>query len=136
MSYPPYGDQPGPGTPDDGGQAGFNQYGQSPNQGGNYGQPFAGGFGPQSGGGTPPDNNLVWAILSTVLCCLPLGIVSIIKATSVNSLWAQGQHQAAYKAAEDAKKFAMWSAIAAVVVGVLYIVVILGMGGLASMSGY
>jgi hypothetical protein len=30
-----------------------------------------------------PDTNLVWAILCTVLCCLPLGIVSIIKATSV-----------------------------------------------------
>ena len=31
--------------------------------------------------GPPPDNNLVWAILCTVLCCLPLGIVSIIKST-------------------------------------------------------
>lgn len=35
--------------------------------------------------GVPPDNNLVWAILSTVLCCLPLGIVAIIKSTQVNS---------------------------------------------------
>ena len=39
--------------------------------------------------GTPPDNNLVWAILS-IICCLPLGIVAIISATKVNTLWAEG----------------------------------------------
>ena len=27
-----------------------------------------------------PDSNLVWGILATILCCLPLGIVSIVKA--------------------------------------------------------
>ena len=32
-----------------------------------------------------PDNWLVWAILSTILCCLPLGIVSIIYATKVDN---------------------------------------------------
>ena len=69
--------------------------------------------------GTPPDNNLVWAILSTVLCCLPLGIVSIIKSTNVNTLWAQGQYDEARKAADDAKKFAMWSAGVAVAVWII-----------------
>ena len=88
--------------------------------------------------GTPPDNNLVWAILSTVLCCLPLGIVSIIKSTSVNTLWAQGQYDEARKAADDAKKFAMWSAGAALVVWVLYIifVVVIGIGAAASGGDY
>ena len=28
-----------------------------------------------------PDNNLVWAILCTLLCCLPFGIVSIVYAS-------------------------------------------------------
>ncbi|WP_312556172.1 CD225/dispanin family protein [Empedobacter brevis] len=90
--------------------------------------------------GTPPDNNLVFAILSTVLCCLPLGIVSIIKSTSVNTLWAQGQYDAARQAAADAKKFAIWSAAAAVIVWVLYILffVVIGIGGAAmqSANGY
>lgn len=65
---------------------------------------------------TRPDNHLVWAILSTVLCCLPLGIISIIKATKVNELWAQGDYEGAKKASDDAKKFAIWSAIASVII--------------------
>ena len=39
-----------------------------------------------------PDNNLVLAIFSTVCCCLPLGIVAIIKACSVNTLYAAGNY--------------------------------------------
>lgn len=38
----------------------------------------------------PPQNNLVLAILATVLCCLPGGIYAIIQANKVNTLWAQG----------------------------------------------
>jgi hypothetical protein len=78
----------------------------------------------------PPDNNLVWAILCTVLCCLPLGIVAIIKSSSVNTLWAQGNYDAAYKAAEDAKKFSIWGAAIVAVLGILYVLffVLLGLG--------
>ncbi len=60
--------------------------------------------------GIPPDNNLVWAILCTVLCCLPLGIVAIIKSTKVKELWALGDHAGAEKAAADAKKYSIWGA--------------------------
>ena len=60
---------------------------------------------------TPPDNNLVWGILCTVLCCIPLGIVSILKSNKVQSLWVQGDHIGAQKAADDAKKYAIWGAI-------------------------
>ncbi len=87
-------------------------------------------------GGAPPDNNLVWAILSTVLCCLPLGIVAIIKSTQVSGLWASGQYAAAQKSADDAKKFAIWGAIAGVVFAVLYLIVVFAIGGFASMSSY
>ena len=78
-----------------------------------------------------PDNNLVWAILSTVLCCLPLGIVAIIKSTKVNELWAQGDYEGAKKAAADAKKFAIWGAAVGVIFLILYIifVVVLGIAG-------
>lgn len=81
--------------------------------------------------GTPPDNNLVWAILCTVLCCLPLGIVSIIKATKVKELWVMGDTIGAQKAADDAKKYAIWGAAAAAIVWVLYVIffIVIGVGG-------
>ena len=85
---------------------------------------------------TPPDNNLVWAILCTVLCCLPLGIVAIIKSTKVKELWALGDKAGAQKAADDAKKWAIWGAAAAAVVWVLYIIffMVIGLGG--AFAGY
>ena len=105
-------------------------------------QPPSGGYGATpppppnySGGGStpptpPPPNYLVWAILSTVLCCLPLGIASIVFSTQVNSKWAVGDVQGAIEASAKAKKFAIWAAIAGVIVAVLYVVfiVMLGMG--------
>nr|WP_116050981.1 CD225/dispanin family protein [Amycolatopsis palatopharyngis] len=88
------------------------------------GQPWPHGQQGQYGGygyGPPPENHLVWAILSTVLCCLPLGIVSIVKSNQVQTLWAQGYPTEAQKAANDAKKWAMWSAIVAGIGVLLYI---------------
>lgn len=108
-----------------------------PNNPGGY--PPPGGYGHYPGPqfGPPPDNNLVWGILTTILCCLPLGVVSIIKASQVNSLWAQGQFDAARRSADDAKKWAIWSVVASVavwaVVVVFYIVVL---AAAVSSSGY
>lgn len=105
---------------------------------GNYPpQPPPGAFPPPGGpgpGGAQPENNLVWAILCTVLCCLPLGIVSIIKSTQVSGLWASGRYAEAQQAADDAKKFAVWGAIAGAVVAVLYIIfyVIVGASAFSS----
>ena len=84
--------------------------------------------------GAPPDNNLVWAILCTVLCCLPLGIVSIIKSTKVKELWALGDTVGAQKAADDAKKWAIWGAAAGAIVLVLYLIFffVIGIGGALS----
>ena len=84
----------------------------------------------------PPDNNMVWAILSTVLCCLPLGIIAIIKASKVEQLWYQGFHAEAQKAADDAKKWAIWSAVSIGIIIVLYFVfmlVIFGIQGVANL---
>lgn len=69
--------------------------------------------------GAPPPNYLVWAILSTVLCFLPLGVVSIVFSTQVNSKWAMGDVAGAQGASEKAKKFAMWSAITQVILVVV-----------------
>jgi hypothetical protein len=75
-----------------------------------------------------PDNNLVWAIVCTLLCCMPAGIVSIISATKVDSLWNAGQHSDAMKEAKKAKDWAIYGAIASLVLWVLYILVMMGSG--------
>lgn len=73
-------------------------------------------------GAVPPANNLVWGILTTIFCCLPLGIVSIVFAAKVNGQWAAGDYAGAQDSANKAKQFALWGAIAAVALWVLYII--------------
>ncbi len=115
------------------------QYGQPQYQQPQYAQPQY--QQPQYGyGNMPPrpDNNMVWAILCTVLCCLPLGIVSLIKASSVNGLYDRGDYAGAQAAADSAKKWAIWGAIGAVVFWILYLIAVLafgvGMAGLSSLN--
>lgn len=73
-----------------------------------------------------PDNYLVWAILSTLMCCLPLGVVAIINASKVDSEWNAGRHEEAIAAAANAKKWAMFSAGAGVIAyGIMFIFMII-----------
>lgn len=51
-------------------------------------------------------NHLVWAILSTICCCLPTGIVSIVYAAQVNGLVAAGDFARARQASQNAKTWA------------------------------
>lgn len=71
-----------------------------------------------------PDNNMVWAILTTLFCCLPLGIASIIYAAKVDGLYRSGDYELAVEAAENSKKYSRWGAIIGIVVSVLYCIFI------------
>ena len=71
-----------------------------------------------------PENYLVWAILSTIFCCIPIGIVSIINSTKVSSAYAAGDYEGAMKASKDAKKWAIWGAVAGGVFIVVYFIFI------------
>ena len=98
-------------------------------------------YGPQQPYGVQPpmpDTYMVWAVLVTVFCCLPFGIVSIVKASQVSSLYSQGRYQEAVAASEAAKKWTIWSAIAGVVISIIVIVLqIVGIGllGTAALAG-
>lgn len=94
---------------------GYGDYGQAPPPPPGYG----GGH-----GGTPPPNHLVWAILSTLFCCLPLGIASIVFAAQVNGKYSAGDYQGAQESSRKARQFALWATIAGVIVGILYAVLI------------
>ena len=87
-------------------------------------QPPPPGYPPQQPpAGQQPDNYLVWSILATLFCCLPLGIVAIVKSTQVSGLWAQGQYAEAQAAADSAKKFVKYSVIAGVVIDVVAVII-------------
>lgn len=86
---------------------GNSYYGQQPS-----GAPMATGI--------APSNNLVWAILSTVLCCLPLGIVSIIYASQVDSEWTRGNYNEAYRKSRLARNWAIASACSGLVFSIIY----------------
>lgn len=86
--------------------------------------PPAPGYPPQPPAGHAPNNYLVWSILVTIFCCLPFGIVAIVKSSQVNGLWAQGRYAEAQASAASAKRWVMWSAIAGFLV-----IVIMAMAG-------
>ena len=55
-----------------------------------------------------PDNHLVWAITAmTSMCTLPLGIVAIIKASSVDTFWATGKYDKAWRASTEALRWSL-----------------------------
>jgi hypothetical protein len=80
--------------------------------------------------GQPPKNYLAWAIVTTVLCCLPLGVAAIVFSSQVNSKWAAGDHAGALVASEKARKFT----IASAVTGLALVVIFLAVGGTLSPS--
>lgn len=86
-------------------------------------QPPQPGYPPPVPPGQAPNNYLVWSILVTLFCCLPLGIVAIVKSSQVNGLWAQGQYAEAQNAANSAKTWAIWSMVIGLVVIAIYAIV-------------
>ena len=71
----------------------------------------------------PPSNYLVWAILTTIFCCLPFGIVAIVYSGKVNGRWYAGRQEDAYDAARKARMWTIISAVAGLVAGVVYSIV-------------
>ena len=74
-----------------------------------------------------PKSNLVSAILVTLFCCLPFGIVSIVYAAQVDSKWNAGDWRGAENASrERAKNWALVGLVAGLVFSVIYVLIVLG----------
>lgn len=69
-----------------------------------------------------PDNFLPWAILSTILCCLPFGIVAIVYASQVDGYWFAGNYDAARRSAKNARTWTWVSVGVAAFCWLLYLI--------------
>jgi 4-amino-4-deoxy-L-arabinose transferase-like glycosyltransferase len=84
---------------------------------------------------TPPgpkgpfsENWLVEAILVTILCCLPFGIVGIVYATQINSKIAAGDMTGAETARKEAAKWTKLGFWIGLAILALYVLFVLLMG--------
>lgn len=83
-----------------------------------YSQPMGYGV---AAAGPPPQNYLVFAILTTLFCCLPAGVVSIVKAASVNGKWNSGDYAGAQEASRQARSWAIISLVVGIVAIAIYV---------------
>ena len=79
-------------------------------------QPASPQYVPQAPAEPCPPTNLVWAILATVLCCIPLGVVGIYYANQVSKRYLAGDMEGAKSASETGA----WWCIAAITIGVIW----------------
>lgn len=76
-------------------------------------------------------NNLVWAILATLFCCLPTGIVAIVYAAQVDGRASGGDIAGAH---DSARKAATWSWVS-FGLGALFIVAYIALVAAGAMLG-
>lgn len=72
-----------------------------------------------------PSSYLWLGILTTILCCLPFGIVSIIYACKVDSRWLMGDYDEAYSASRKARNWGIASAVTSIVLIIIYVIAII-----------
>ena len=78
-----------------------------------------------------PKNWLVESILVTILCCLPFGIVGIVNAAKVNSLYDQGKYDESIRSSANAKRWTMFGLIA----GIIYLILVIVMVSMGWFTG-
>lgn len=76
-------------------------------------------------------NHLVWAILATLFCCLPFGIVSIVYASKVDGLRLSGNLHGAIEMSDKARNWALLAMLSPLIGVVLWF---LFFGGLAMLG--
>lgn len=69
-----------------------------------------------------PENYLAFSILTTVFCCVPFGVVGIVKSAQVSSKYSAGDYEGAVMASKDAKKWSQIALICGLVGILLYII--------------
>lgn len=79
----------------------------------------------------PPPPYLVFAILVTVFCFWPTGIVALVNALRVNSLWKSQQHDKARKASRRARNWGL----ATLAIGAVAVVLVVFWASITYLNG-
>lgn len=74
-----------------------------------------------------PPTYLAEAILATIFCCLPFGVVAIVYASQVDSRWNVGDYYGAQEASDNAKRWSIASLVVGLIILIFYL--LLGLGG-------
>ncbi|MBA3738885.1 MAG: CD225/dispanin family protein [Actinobacteria bacterium] len=82
----------------------------------------------------PIPTYLVWAILVTLFCFLPTGIVAIVFASQVSSKLQAGDLAGARESSNKAKMWTIISAVAGIVLGIALVAGSVGTSGSPSFS--
>lgn len=82
-----------------------------------------------------PPTYLALSIIVTVLCCIPFGIVGIVKSSSVSKEYAVGNYAAAQEASKQAKTWSIVGICCGVAWVIVYIILI-ACGVLAGLAEY
>ena len=80
-----------------------------------------------------PSSYLALAIISTIICCLPAGIVSIVYATKVNGLYQDGKYEEAKRASRNAKTWGLVS-VGIAFIGIIIYLLIFGLAIFGSIA--
>jgi predicted nucleic acid-binding Zn ribbon protein len=79
-------------------------------------------------------NYLVYAILATIFCCVPFGIVAIVYAAQVNALLQAGNYAAAREASNKARTWCWVAFGVGLLIAIGYVVMFVGAGLLAGIG--
>ncbi|MDE5744540.1 MAG: CD225/dispanin family protein, partial [Paramuribaculum sp.] len=85
-------------------------------------------FAPANVPAVAPKTWLAESILVTLFCCLPFGIVGIVKASSVDSLYRAGDYEGAQMASQAAGKWTKIGFFCGLAVVGIYLLIGLGAG--------
>jgi len=69
------------------------------------------------------DDYLVWAILATIFCCLPFGIVAIVYAAQAKGHLSSGDLEAAEETSSKARKWCLAATLTGLGVGLIYLLI-------------
>lgn len=73
----------------------------------------------------PPKTWLVESILVTLFCCMPFGIMGIVKASNVESAYNSGRIELALQYSNQAKKWVLWGFFTMLGIIALYILAVI-----------